>query len=68
MTIRYRKYKNCDLETLQGLMSELGYSVELNELKNNITEISKKDGAILVAEVNSKIVGSVCIIFGCATS
>jgi GNAT superfamily N-acetyltransferase len=62
MTVHYRKYKNDDLETLQKLMSELGYWVELDELKSNATEISKKGGSIVVAEINNDIVGCVCIV------
>lgn len=62
MKIRYRKYENNDLTALKGLMLELGYSVEQSELSDNINEILKRDGAVLIAEENSGIIGSVCVL------
>ena len=43
-------------------MLELGYSVELTELGNNILEIYKKGGEIFVAEKNGEAIGSVCVL------
>jgi len=57
-----RKYQKGDLERLQKLLQELGYSVELQELLNNIIEISKNGGEIFVAETDSEVVGSACVI------
>ena len=62
MKIRYREYEINDLTALKGLMLELGYSVEQSELKTNINEILKRDGAVLIAEENSEIIGSVCVL------
>ncbi len=57
-----RIYHHDDLETLQRLMLELGYSVELSELNNNIREIYRKGGEIFIAEKNGKAVGSICVL------
>lgn len=62
MPTNYRKYNEADLETLQQLMLELGYSVEQTELRNNIEAILHGGGEILVAEENNVLVGSVCIL------
>ncbi len=61
MKFTCRKYQDDDLETMQRLMIELGYSVELAELSNNIREIYKKGSEIFVAEKNGEVVGSVCV-------
>jgi len=57
-----RHYQITDLESLQGLILELGYNVTPHELGKNIHEISSRGGAIFVAEVNEDIVGSICSI------
>ena len=41
---------------------ELGYSVDQSELIENIKEILKRDGAVIVAEENNEIIGSVCVL------
>lgn len=43
-------------------MLELGYSIELMELSNNICEIYKKGGEIFIAERDGESVGSVCVL------
>jgi GNAT superfamily N-acetyltransferase len=43
-------------------MQELGYSVKLTELSNNIREIYKKGGEIFVAEKYGEAVGSICVL------
>lgn len=57
-----RTYYHDDLETIQRLMLELGYSVELTQLGKNIREIYKKGGKIFVAEIDGETVGSVCVL------
>lgn len=57
-----RKYRKDDLKTLQRLILELGYSVELTDLENNIRAIYKKGGEIFVAEKDRETVGSVCVL------
>ena len=57
-----RKYRKDDLKTLQRLILELGYSVELTDLENNIRAIYKKGGEIFVAEKDGETVGSVCVL------
>jgi GNAT superfamily N-acetyltransferase len=62
MNIQYREYQDCDLDILQKLMIELGYSIELSELERNIQEIKRRGGIVIVAERKSKVIGSVCAI------
>lgn len=62
MTSNCRLYEQEDLEHLQGLMLELGYSIKLKDLKNNIKEIRNKGGDVLVTEDSSGIVGSICVL------
>lgn len=62
MNIHCRKYRENDLETLQGLMLELGYSTEKNELKNSIEKIHHNGGEVLIAEKNHSIAGSVSVL------
>ena len=62
MNYACRKYQHDDLKTLQRLMLELGYCVELTELRNNIREIYKNGGQIIVAEKDEEAVGSVCVL------
>ena len=57
-----RTYHRNDLEALQRLMSELGYSVGLEALGRNIREIIGRDGEIIVAEKDGAVVGSVCVL------
>ncbi|MGD9217079.1 MAG: GNAT family N-acetyltransferase, partial [Desulfobacteraceae bacterium] len=49
-------------KTIQGLMLELGYCVELTQLSINIHEIYKKGGQLFVAEKDGKVAGSVCVL------
>jgi GNAT superfamily N-acetyltransferase len=62
MNIEYREYKDCDLDIMQKLMMELGYSIELRELERNIHEIKRRGGIVLVAERKREVIGSVCAI------
>ena len=57
-----RTYHRKDLEALQGLMSELGYSVSLIGLDRNIRDIYDRDGEIIVAEKDGAVVGSICVL------
>ena len=57
-----RTYQRGDLEQLQQLMQELGYSVDLPELGDNVSVITKNGGAVFVAETGGAVVGSVCAI------
>jgi len=50
MNVQYREYQDCDLDIMQKLMLELGYSIELRELERNIEEIKRRRGIIIVAE------------------
>ena len=62
MTPIYREYQKGDLEPLKNLMAELGYSVELIDLENNINTIHKNGGEIFIAENQNNVIGSVCVI------
>ena len=57
-----REYQHNDLESLKTLMLELGYSVELPELRETITEIYNQRGIIFVSEQGNQVIGSVCVI------
>lgn len=57
-----RPYKHYDLNALQVLMAQLGYSVKLNALSKNIEAIYRNGGEILIAQVNNETVGSVCVL------
>jgi len=57
-----REYQQDDLAKLQNLMLELGYSVNLLELSENISEIYKKGGEIFITEIDGEVVGSVCVL------
>ena len=61
MDTRYRLFQNSDLSQIQHLMKELGYSLEKDQLKQNIDEVKKRDGQIIIAEENTQVVGSICI-------
>jgi len=50
MNVQYREYQDCDLDIMQKLMLELGYSIELRELERNIESIKRRRGIIIVAE------------------
>jgi GNAT superfamily N-acetyltransferase len=43
-------------------MLELGYSIGLTELSDNIREIYKKGGEIFVAEKDGQVVGCLCVL------
>ena len=58
----YREYQKGDLEQLKNLMAELGYSVELIDLENNINTIHKNGGEIFIAENHNNVIGSVCVL------
>ena len=58
----YREYQKSDLEQLKDLVSELGYSVELVDLENNIHAIHTNGGEIFVGENQKEIIGSVCVL------
>ena len=62
MTPIYREYQKGDLEQLKNLMAELGYSVELIDLENNINTIHKNGGEIFIAENHNNVIGSVCVL------
>ena len=57
-----REYQQNDLESLKQLMLELGYSVELPELRETIAEIYNQRGIIFVSEKENQVIGSVCVI------
>jgi GNAT superfamily N-acetyltransferase len=57
-----REYQQDDLAKLQLLMVELGYSVDLTALAENIGEIYKKGGEIFITEIDGDVVGSVCVL------
>ena len=58
----YREYQKGDLDPLKNLMAELGYSVELIDLENNINTIHKNGGEIFIAENKNNVIGSVCVL------
>ena len=62
MHSQHRSYRERDLISLQKLMSELGYHVESDELKNNVKGIHEKGGEIIVRELNGEVVASVCVL------
>jgi ribosomal protein S18 acetylase RimI-like enzyme len=62
MDIMYRPYKEADTEELLSLMAELGYSIPQEDFWRTIREIHKRDGAIFVAEVANKVIGSVSLL------
>ena len=57
-----RVYQKDDLAKLQILILELGYSVDLTTLNENISAIHKKGGEIFITEIEGDVVGSVCVI------
>ena len=57
-----RIYQEEDLVPIQNLMSELGYPVEIAELKENIRQIREKEGEIFVHRLNGEVVGCVCVL------
>jgi len=57
-----REYQQDDLEKLQILMLELGYTVDLTALGENISAIYKKGGEIFITEIEGDVVGSVCVL------
>jgi GNAT superfamily N-acetyltransferase len=62
MKYHCRQYQQDDLAKLQILMLELGYSVDLTVLGENIGEIYKKGGEIFITEIDGDVVGSVCVL------
>lgn len=62
MTIKYKNYTKGDTVTLTSLMHELGYSVDPKVLQNNIEEISKRGGVVLIAEKMQQILGCVSVV------
>ena len=58
----YREYDKTDSKSIKSLMYELGYSVTETELIDNIQEIQNRGGTVFVAEVNSRVVGSICFV------
>ncbi len=62
MEIQYRAYSDGDLSSLQELMLELGYSLNIDELKTNIHVVLQRGGNILVTEKDNQILGCVCVI------
>jgi GNAT superfamily N-acetyltransferase len=57
-----RLYKEGDLDPLKRLMAELGYKVEIAELRKNVREIQESGGEIFVHELNGNVVGCVCVL------
>ncbi len=57
-----RTYRQDDLEALQALLVELGYSVQLPDLRGNIRAILDKGGALFVAEKRGSVIGSICVL------
>ena len=62
MTTACRKYEHGDLGSIKHLLLELGYAVESDELRKNIDAIYKNGGEIIVAEKDTKVVGSVSVV------
>jgi GNAT superfamily N-acetyltransferase len=62
MDICYREIRDDDLLSVQRLMLELGYRIEADDLKRNIEEILKRGGHLIIAEEESIIIGTVCVI------
>jgi GNAT superfamily N-acetyltransferase len=60
MQILYREYDTTDTTPITYLMSELGYSVNEEELKFNIQEIQNMGGTVFVAEFNGRVIGCIC--------
>ncbi len=62
MSISVRLYLEADRFALQQLMTELGYSLNDDEMVDHIREIRAKDGEVFVAEVAGSVVGCICAI------
>lgn len=62
MKTHCREYQQQDIKPLKKLVLELGYPLELSELVENISEIYKRGGIVLVAETDKQVVGSVCVV------
>lgn len=62
MDLLFRKYTKSDIAQVQHLMSELGYSIDLDALQINIAEIGRRGGQLFVAEENSLVIGCVAVI------
>ncbi len=62
MEIQFRTFRKTDTADLLLLIAELGYNVEREELKKTIKELHQRDGAIFVAVISGKIVGSSSVI------
>jgi len=62
MKTTYRSYRPDELESLRGLMFELGYDVEASELRNNIREIYKQGGEVIMAVQDGEAIGSICVL------
>ncbi len=62
MEIQFRTFRKTDTADLLLLMAELGYTVEREEFLKTIGELQKRDGAIFVAVISGKIVGSSSVI------
>ena len=43
-------------------MNQLGYSLEVGELQNNIRAIRERGGEVIVAAERSEVVGCVCVL------
>ncbi len=52
-----REAKENDSKASMPLMKELGYTLDIEKLLNNILEIIKRDGVVFIAEANNQIVG-----------
>jgi ribosomal protein S18 acetylase RimI-like enzyme len=62
MNTQYRGYQESDLDFVQELMLELGYSIDCHELRGNIQDIIRRGGIIIVAEREREVIGSVCAV------
>jgi GNAT superfamily N-acetyltransferase len=59
MPIIYRKAVKEDIETIRGLLKELGYDVDDRTLSRRIAAIRDQGGEVIVASINSLAVGCV---------
>ena len=55
--ITIRKLSQDDIKIVQQLMHELGYPLDEKELLFNVNMINQRNGIILVAELDGKVVG-----------
>lgn len=62
MDVVYRQYEDADAVGVQQLLQELGYSLSILELCDNLKAIEEQGGTVIVAVRGERVIGSVCAI------